>query len=50
MALFDWFTGTKRPAAGVAAKPAAEVRGASLSANSRPFGNGQFVADRHRGT
>jgi len=26
MKLFDWLTGTKRPAAGVAAKPAAQVR------------------------
>ena len=39
MALFDWFTATKRPAAGVAAKPAAEVRAALLAANraTAPF-------------
>lgn len=35
MGLLDWLTGTKRPAAGVAAKPAAEVR-AALLAIARP--------------
>jgi hypothetical protein len=33
MRIFDWLTGTKRPAAGVAAKPAAEVRAALLAIN-----------------
>jgi hypothetical protein len=31
MGMFDWLTGTKRPAAGVAPKPAAEVRSALLA-------------------
>ena len=35
MKLFDWLTGTKRPAAGVAAKSAAQVR-ADLLALDRP--------------
>ena len=35
MKLFDWLTGTKRPAAGVAAKSAAQVR-ADLLALNRP--------------
>jgi hypothetical protein len=33
MGLFDWFTGTKRPAAGVAPKPAEAVRAAILAVN-----------------
>ena len=33
MRILDWLTGTKRPAAGVAAKPAAEVRAALLAIN-----------------
>jgi hypothetical protein len=35
MGMFDWLTGTKRPAAGVAPKPATEVRSALLAV-SRP--------------
>jgi len=39
MGLFDWLTGTKRPAAGVAAKSASEVRAALLAVNrpTAPF-------------
>jgi hypothetical protein len=33
MGIFDFLTGTKRPAAGVAPKPAAEVRAALLAVN-----------------
>jgi hypothetical protein len=37
--LFDWLTGTKRPAAGVAPKPPAEVKAALLAVNrpTAPF-------------
>jgi len=40
MAFFDWLTGTKRPAAGVPAKSAAEVRADLLAVNkpTAPFG------------
>ena len=34
MTFFDWFTGTKRPAAGVPAKTAAEVRADLLAVNN----------------
>ena len=34
MTFFDWFTGTKRPAAGVPAKSAAEVRADLLAVNN----------------
>jgi hypothetical protein len=39
MGLFDWLTGTKRPAAGVAAKSAVAVRAALLAVNrpTAPF-------------
>lgn len=39
MGLFDWVTGTKRPAAGVAPKPVPELRTALLAINrpSAPF-------------
>ncbi len=39
MGLFDFITGTKRPAAGVAAKPLAEIRAALLAVNrpTAPF-------------
>ena len=39
MAFFDWLTGTKRPAAGVPAKSAAEVRADLLAVNkpTAPF-------------
>jgi hypothetical protein len=39
MGLFDWLTGTKRPAAGVALKSEAEVRAALLAVNRKtaPF-------------
>lgn len=39
MGLFDWLTGTKKPAAGVAAKSKAEVRAALLAVNrpTAPF-------------
>jgi hypothetical protein len=39
MGMFDWLTGTKRPAAGIAAKPPMEVRAALLAVNrsTAPF-------------
>jgi hypothetical protein len=39
MGLFDWLTGTKKPAAGVPPKPPAEVRAALLAVNrpTAPF-------------
>ena len=39
MGLFDWLTGTKRPAAGVAAKPLSELRAGLLAVNrpTAPF-------------
>jgi hypothetical protein len=39
MGMFDWLTGTKRPGAGVAPKPATEVRSALLAVNrpTAPF-------------
>ena len=39
MGLFDWLTGTKRPAAGVAAKPLSELRAGLLTVNrpTAPF-------------
>ena len=39
MGLFDWLTGTKKPAAGVVAKPAAELHAALMAVNrpTAPF-------------